>query len=88
MKFPIISDGDWIQLGFHTAQNREEALTNAAQAWIEAANENLDPEDQLRLDPKGPQGHNTPNLTLKVQRPTPKGWETESTWTSPDYNED
>lgn len=83
MKYPIVIQGEWIQLVYEEANTREEALINAASRWVNAGNEdNDDPRYMLRLHPDGPTGGGTPNLELIVQEPRfvvnpeipPDGW--------------
>lgn len=67
-KFPIVIQGDWMQLIYHDGENRREALVTAATEWVSAANAKSVELNRMRLDPAGPTGDGTPNLELKVQQ--------------------
>jgi hypothetical protein len=66
MKFPIVMQGDWMSLSWCEAETREQALIKAATEWVEFLNEN-EP-GCARLDPQGPVGFYTPNLSIEVQK--------------------
>lgn len=69
-KFPIVIQGDWMQLTWEEGKDRKEALVAAASRWVQTLQDNADPDDvvPVRLDPAGPTGEGTPNLELKVQQ--------------------
>ncbi len=62
-KWPVVANGDWVEVFFVEAESREAALIKAAESYIEAVSS---PEYQLRLDPAGVSGGGTPNAKLKL----------------------
>lgn len=85
-KIPVIMTGtDWISLTVEEAPDRESAVTQAAQRWIDGCRES-DPAFQVRLDPNGPQGSYTPNMSLRVEYLDAEDkWVLDSEFTVPDY---
>lgn len=80
-KYPIVIEGDWMQLIFRKAENRETALLASVKRWINEANQKREGDNLLILDPEGPQGNCTPELSIMVLQ---ADGEVESIWTVPD----
>lgn len=82
-RWPIVTQGDWMQLTYEEAETREEALLNAATRHVELIN-SLDegPDARLTIGPRGVTGQHTPTVELRVLYA--ETLELESEWTIPD----
>lgn len=79
--YPIVIQGDWMQLTYEEAETPEEALLKAAGKYVETVNKSG--ETTLRIGPRGVTGQHTPTLELRVLYTDTL--ELESEWTIPDH---
>jgi hypothetical protein len=78
MKYPIVIEGDWLQLVYEEANSPEEALTQAVTRYVESVDE-----IELKIDPLGVTGQWSPIKELRIYY---DDGSIESTWTIPDIH--
>jgi hypothetical protein len=66
VKFPIVTQGEWMTLTWQEAETREQALLIAATDWVNSCNKQGD--IKVRLDPSGISGSGSPSIELIVQQ--------------------